>query len=305
MVSFIDEHRDAYGVEPICRVLPIAPSTFYEHRARRRNPERRPERAKRDEELHVEIKRVWDENHGVYGADKVWRQLRREKKELKIARCTVERLMREKGLQGVVRGRAFKVTTVSDSSASAPPDLVQREFVADRPNQLWVADLTYVATWRGFVYVAFVIDVFSRAIVGWRVSSSLRTDLALDALEQALYARPCSDGLVHHSDRGVQYLAIRYSERLAEAGIESSVGSVGDSYDNALAETVIGLYKTEVIRRCGPWRNIEEVEYATLEWVDWFNNRRLFGPLGYVPPMEYEQVYYQSQETPAAEAGLN
>jgi putative transposase len=307
MVSFIDEHRDAYGVEPICRVLPIAPSTYYEHQARRRNPERRPKRAKRDEKLQVEIKRVWDENHGVYGADKVWRQLRREKdtKDLKVARCTVERLMREKGLQGVVRGRAFKVTTVSNSSASAPPDLVQREFAADRPNQLWVADLTYVATWRGFVYVAFVIDVFSRAIVGWRVSSSLRTDLALDALEQALYARPRSDGLVHHSDRGVQYLSIHYTERLAEAGIESSVGSVGDSYDNALAESVIGLYKTEVIRRCGPWRNIDEVEYATLEWVDWFNNRRLLGPLGYVPPMEYEQVYYQSQEAPAMEAGLN
>ena len=303
MVSFIDEHRDEYGVEPICGVLPIAPSTYYEHRARRRSPEKRPARAKRDEELRAEIRRVWEENFGVYGAEKVWRQLRREGVE--VARCTVERLMREMGLQGVVRGRAFKVTTIADEAAERPLDLVQREFVAERPNQLWVADLTYVATWRGFVYVAFVIDVFSRCIVGWRVSSSLRTDLALDALEQALHARPRNESLVHHSDRGVQYLSIHYTERLAEAGIERSVGSVGDSYDNALAETVIGLYKTEVIRRCGPWRNIDEVEYATLEWVDWFNNRRLLEPLGYLPPVEYEHVYYQSQEAPAMEAGLN
>ena len=303
MVSFIDEHRDEYGVEPICGVLPIAPSTYYEHRARRRSPEKRPARAKRDEELRAEIRRVWEENFGVYGAEKVWRQLRREGVE--VARCTVERLMREMGLQGVVRGRAFKVTTIADEAAERPLDLVQREFVAERPNQLWVADLTYVATWRGFVYVAFVIDVFSRCIVGWRVSSSLRTDLALDALEQALHARPRNESLVHHSDRGVQYLSIHYTERLAEAGIERSVGSVGDSYDNALAETVIGLYKTEVIRRCGPWRNIDVVEYATLEWVDWFNNRRLLEPLGYLPPVEYEHVYYQSQEAPAMEAGLN
>jgi transposase InsO family protein len=212
--------------------------------------------------------------------------------------------MRAMGLRGAVRGRAFKVTTVSDELAVRPPDLVEREFHASRPNQLWVADLTYVATWAGFVYVAFVIDVFSRTIVGWRVSSSLRSDLALDALEQALHARPHGDDLVHHSDRGAQYLSIRYTERLAEAGIERSVGSVGDSYDNALAETVIGLYKTEVIRRRGPWRHIDAVEFATLSWVDWFNNRRLLEPLGYVPPAEFEAAYYRSQSTPAMVAGL-
>jgi len=302
MTAFIDENRGQYGVEPICEVLPIAPSTYYEHRARQLDPERRPERAKRDEKLSVEIRRVWDENFSVYGAEKVWRQLRRE--DVDVARCTVERLMRVNGLRGAVRGRAFKVTTVADDAAARPPDLVQREFRADRPNQLWVADLTYVATWAGFVYVAFVIDVFARSIVGWRVSSSLRSDLALDALEQALHARAPAKDLVHHSDRGVQYLSIRYTERLAEAGIERSVGSVGDSYDNALAETVIGLYKAEVIRRRGPWRNIDEVEYATLEWVDWFNRRRLLGPLGYVPPAEFEAAYYRGQEPPAMVAGL-
>ena len=210
--------------------------------------------------------------------------------------------MREMGLQGVVRGRPFK-TTVTDHAAFRPPDLVQRDFSADRPNQLWVADLTYVATWAGFVYVAFITDVFSRRIVGWRVSSSLRSDLALDALEQALHARPDLDQLVHHSDRGVQYVSIRYTDRLADAGIEPSVGSVGDSYDNALAETIFGLYKTEVIRRRGPWRNLEEVEYATLEWVDWFNHRRLFEPIGNIPPVEFEQLYYQCQEGPVMEAG--
>jgi transposase InsO family protein len=302
MTAFIDENRGQYGVEPICEVLPIAPSTYYEHRARQRDPALRPERAKRDEKLSGEIRRVWDENFSVYGAEKVWRQLRRE--GVDVARCTVERLMRVNGLRGAVRGRAFKVTTVADEAAVRPPDLVQREFRAERPNQLWVADLTYVATWAGFVYVAFVIDVFARSIVGWRVSSSLRGDLALDALEQALHARAPADDLVHHSDRGVQYLSIRYTERLAEAGIERSVGSVGDSYDNALAETVIGLYKTEVIRRRGPWRNLDEVEYATLEWVDWFNRRRLLGPLGYVPPVEFEAAYFSSQETPAMGAGL-
>ena len=302
MMAFIDENRDEYGVEPICDVLPIAPSTYYEHRARQLDPERRPERAKRDERLSAEIHRVGHENFSVYGAEKVWRQLRRE--EIDVARCTVERLMRVNGLRGAVRGRAFKVTTVADGAAVRPPDLVQREFRAERPNQLWVADLTYVATWAGFVYVAFVIDVFARSIVGWRVSSSLRSDLALDALEQALHARAPADDLVHHSDRGVQYLSIRYTERLAEAGIERSVGSIGDSYDNALAETVIGLYKTEVIRRRGPWRNMDAVEYATLEWVDWFNRRRLLGPLGFVPPAEFEEAYHRSQETPAMVAGL-
>jgi transposase InsO family protein len=302
MVDFIERHRGQFGVEPLCAVLPIAPATYYEHSARRRDPEQRPARAKRDEALRVEIQRVWNENFSVYGAQKVWRQLRRE--GVAVARCTVQRLMREMGLRGVVRGRAFKVTTIADEAAARPADLVQRKFVASRPNQLWVADLTYVATWAGFVYVAFVIDVFSRCIVGWRVSRSLRSDLALDALEQALHHRPHGDGLVHHSDRGVQYLSIRYTERLAEAGIEASVGSVGDSYDNALAETVNGLYKAELIYRRGPWRNVEAVELATLEWVDWFNNRRLLEPIGHVPPTEFESMYYRTQSTPAMQAGL-
>ena len=213
-----------------------------------------------------------------------------------MARCTVERLMRGMGLRGVVRGRAFTVTTVADNAAARPPDMVEREFSATRPNQLWVADITYVATWAGFVYVAFVIDVFSRRIVGWRVSSSLRSDLALDALEQALHARPGAVGVVHHSDRGTQYTSIRYTERLALAGLERSIGSVGDSYDNALAESINGLYKTEVIRHKGPWRNIEAVEFATLVWVDWFNNRRLLEPIGYVPPAEFEAAWYRSQQ---------
>jgi putative transposase len=302
MVKFIDDHRGDYGVEPICTVLPIAPSTYYEHKAVAADAQRRCARAKRDDELRLEIRRVWKENLSVYGADKVWRQLRREKRQ--VARCTVERLMRAMGLRGAVRGRQCK-TTIADEQALRPLDLVKRRFVARRPNQLWVADLTYVATWQGFVYVAFVIDVFARKIVGWRVSSSLRTDLALDALEQALCSRPDNEGLVHHSDRGVQYLSIHYTERLAQAGIERSVGSVGDSYDNALAESVIGLYKTEVIRQRGPWRNLETVEFATLEWVDWFNNRRLLEPLGYVPPAEYEAVYFRRQDAPALQAGLN
>ena len=301
-VSFIDGHRGVYGVEPICAVLPIAPSTYYERKAREADPERLPPRAKRDAALREEIRRVWEENFQVYGVRKVWRQLRRE--GVGVARCTVARLMRALGLQGAVRGRKFK-TTVPDETAARPADLVDRHFTATRPNELWVADLTYVATWRGFVYVAFVIDVFARRIVGWRVSNSLRTDLALDALEQALHARPDTEDLVHHSDRGVQYLSIRYTERLAEAGIAPSVGSVGDSYDNALAESVIGLFKTEVIVRRGPWRNQEAVEFATLEWVDWFNNRRLLEPIGHVPPAEFEQAYYRHQEAPAMEAGVN
>ncbi len=301
MVSFVDAHSEEHGVEPICRQLPIAPSTYYERKAREADPSRLPERVVHDAWLREEIERVWKENFGVYGARKVWRQLVRE--EIDVARCTVERLMREMGLQGVVRGRKVK-TTIADELAQRPADLVRRDFTADRPNQLWVADLTYVATWKGFVYVAFITDVFSRKIVGWRVSNSLRSDLALDALEQALHARPDFDRLVHHSDRGVQYLAIRYTERLAEAGIEPSVGSVGDSYDNALAETINGLYKTEVIRRNGPWRSIEEVEFATLEWVDWFNNRRLLEPIGNIPPAELEASYYDSMEGPAMGAGL-
>ena len=303
MVDFVEEHRDEHGVEPICAMLPIAPATYYEHRARLIDPARRTARAKRDEKLTPEIRRVWSENFAVYGAEKVWRQMRRE--DYSVARCTVERLMRSAGLRGAVRGRAFKVTTVPDIAAVRPPDLVQRDFKAEGPNRLWVADLTYVATWVGFVYVAFVIDAFSRAVVGWRVSRSLRSDLALDALEQALHFRPTTDELIHHSDRGVQYLSIRYTERLAVAGIERSVGSVGDSYDNALAETVIGLFKTEVVHRRGPWRSIDDVEYATREWVDWFNNRRLLEPLGYVPPVEFESSYYSKKTPVVVAAGLN
>jgi len=301
MVAFIDDHRGDHGLEPICAVLPIAPSTYYEQKARQADPERRPARARRDVVLSAEILRVWQENRGVYGVRKVWRQLCRE--GIVAARCTVARLMRAQGLQGVVRGRRHK-TTVPAEAAQRPADLVGRDFTADQPNRLWVADLTYVVTWAGFVYVAFIIDVFSRMIVGWRASRSLRSDLALDALEQALYARPDLGRLVHHSDRGVQYVSIRYTERLAEAGIEPSVGSVGDSYDNALAETIIGLYKTELIRHDGPWRNVEHVEFATLDWVDWFNNRRLFEPIGNIPPSEFEELYYRSQETPALVAGL-
>jgi len=301
MVSIIDENREEYGVEPICKQLPIAPSTYYEQKAREADPSRLPERTVRDAQWRTEIERVWKEHFGVYGARKVWRQLQRE--GLEVARCTVERLMRGMGLKGAVRGRTYK-TTISDEALDRPADLVQRNFSADRPNQLWVADLTYVATWVGFVYVAFISDVFSRKIVGWRVSNSLRSDLALDALEQALHARPGLDELVHHSDRGVQYLSIRYTERLAVAGVASSVGSVGDSYDNALAETIFGLYKTEVIRRLGPWRSLEDVEFATLKWVDWFNNRRLFGPIGNIPPVEFEARYNGGQQAPAMAAGL-
>jgi len=249
-----------------------------------------------------ELERVWKENFGAYGARKVWHQLARE--GIDVARCTVERLMRGMGLAGVVRGRKHK-TTIPDETATRPADRVQRDFTAKRPNQLWVADLTYVATWQGFVYVAFITDVFSRKIVGWRVSNSLRSDLALDALEQALHARPDRNGLVHHSDRGVQYLSIRYTERLDEMGIAPSVGSIGDSYDNALAETINGLDKAEVIRRNGPWRNLDEVEFATLEWIDWFNNRRLFGPIGNVPPAEFEAMYDRQEGASAMGAAPN
>jgi putative transposase len=292
MVRFIDDHRDAHGIESICAVVPIAPSTYFRHKARHTDPTRRSARTQRDDALRHAIQRTWDENQQVYGPRKVWRQLRRDGH--RVARCTVERLMWDLGLRGAVRGRGWVLTTRSDGAADRPADLVDRHFAATRPNQLWVADFTYVATWRGFVYVAFVIDVFARRIVGWRVAASLRTDFVLDALEQAIYDR-CGAGandLVHHSDRGTQYLSMRYSERLAEAGIEPSVGSRGDSYDNALAESVIGLFKTEVIQRKGPWRHLEGVEFATLEWVDWFNTRRLLEPIGYVPPAEYEAQYY-------------
>jgi transposase InsO family protein len=303
MVSFIDDHRKEYGVEPICDVVPIAPSTYFERKAEEKDPERRSARAKRDEVLKRQIERVWEENDDAYGVRKMWRELKRQK--VTVARCTVGRLMGDLGLSGVVRGKAFKKTTVADETAVRPADLVNRNFAASRPNELWVADLTYVATWVGFVYVAFVIDVYSRAVVGWRVSRSLRTDLALDALEQAIHMRGNTEGLIHHSDRGGQYLSIRYTERLSDAGIEPSVGSVGDSYDNALAESIIGLYKTEVIHRRGPWRTFETVEFATLKWIDWFNNRRLFGPLGYIPPAQYEEAYYRRQEEQVAMAGVN
>ncbi len=303
MTAFIDDYKGDYGVEPICGVLPIAPSTYYETKRRQREPDRRSARARRDEELCGEIQRVFDANYRVYGTHKVWRQLNRE--GITVAKCTVRRLMRQLGIQGVTRGRAFTTTTKPDEMLARPRDLVDRDFTATGPNELWVSDLTYVATWSGFVYVAFVIDVYSRRIVGWRASTSLRTDLALDALEQAIWDRLDGDPqrLVHHSDAGSQYLSIRYTERLAEAGIEPSVGSVGDSYDNALAESVIGLYKTEVIRQRGPWRGLDDVEYATLEWVDWFNTTRLFGPIGDIPPAEYETNHYQ-QDSPAEEAGL-
>ena len=293
MIAFIDEHRGVHGVEPICRHLPIAPSTYYEHRSRRIDPDRRPARAKRDEELIAEIRRVFDENFGVYGVRKVWRQLKREGFE--VARCTVSRLMKALGLKGVVRGKAVK-TTKSDKAAPCPLDHVNRNFAAPRPNALWVSDFSYVATWKGFVYVAFVIDVFARRIVGWRVSRSAEAQFVLDALEQALAERrPVGSGdLIHHSDRGVQYVSIKYTERLVDAGIKPSVGSVGDSYDNALAETIIGLFKAEVIHRRGPWRSFETVEFATLEWVAWFNNRRILGPIGNIPPAEAEANFYNA-----------
>ena len=292
MVAFIDDHRKTYGVEPICRVLPIAPSTYFRHKAAQRDPRQRSARAQHDEVLRAIIRRIWEENHRVYGPRKVWKQMGRE--GVHEARCRVRRLMREMGLAGAVRGRAWTTTTESPPDAERPTDLVDRHFTATRPNQLWVADFTYVATWRGFVYVAFVIDVFARRIVGWRVSASLRADFVLDALDQAIYERCGEDvgDLIHHSDRGSQYLAMRYTERLADAGIEPSIGSRGDAYDNALAESVIGLFKTEVIRLKGPWRHLEAVEFATLDWVDWFNHRRLLEPIGDMPPAEYEARYY-------------
>jgi putative transposase len=301
MVAFIDEHRVPHGVEPICAVLPIAPSTYYAHKDVQRDPSKKSARALRDAELRGEIRRIHDDNYSVYGVRKVWTQMLRDGRL--VARCTVERLMRLEGLRGAVRGRTYK-TTIPDDMAHRPQALVQRKFVASRSNQLWVADITYVSTWSGFVFTAFVTDVFSRRIVGWRVSSSLRTDLALDALEQAIHARPEHEGLIHHSDRGTQYLSICYTDRLVEAGIEGSVGSVGDSYDNALAESINGLYKTEVIRRRGPWKGVEDVEFATLKWVDWFNNRRLLGPIGNQPPAEFEQTYYRQQSSSAAVAVL-
>jgi putative transposase len=301
MIAFIDDHRKAHGVEPICKVLPIAPSTYHARAAGRRDPAKLSARARRDVCLREKIQRVFDENFGVYGARKVWRQLIRQGET--VARCTVERLMRAMGLQGVVRGKPLR-TTVSDKAAPCPLDKVNRQFMADRPNALWVSDFTYVATWQGFVYVAFVIDAFARRIVGWRASRTAQAGFVLDALEQALHdRRPVhGGGLVHHSDRGSQYLSIKYTERLKDAGVEPSVGSVGDSYDNALAETINGLYKAEVIWRRGPWRNFETVEFATLQWVDWFNNKRLLEPIGNIPPAEAEARYYAQIEEPALAA---
>jgi putative transposase len=295
MIAFIDDHRAAYGVEPICRVLPIAPSTYHAHAAQRASPDKASARVRRDAVLRAQIRQVFAANFAVYGVRKVWRQLGRE--GTSVARCTVARLMRQMSLRGVVRGKQAR-TTVADKAMPCPADRVNRQFRVPRPNLLWVADFTYVATWQGFVYVAFIIDAFARRIVGWRVSRTAHASFVLDALEQALHdRRPVQgSGLIHHSDRGVQYVSIHYTERLAQAGIEPSVGSVGDSYDNALAETVHGLFKTEVIRRRGPWRSLEAVEFATLEWVDWFNNRRLLEPVGNVPPAEAEEYYYAQLE---------
>ena len=295
MTRFIDEHREAHGVEPICRVIKIAPSTYRARVHRRANPETAPARVRRDRALKQEILRVFNENFGVYGARKVWRQLKREGFE--VARCTVERLMKAMGLQGVIRGKV-KRTTIPDEGAPCPFDHVNRQFRASRPNILWVSDFTYVSTWIGFVYVAFIIDAYARRIVGWRVSRTAHAGFVLDALEQAIADRQPikGGGLVHHSDRGVQYVSIKYTERLADAGLVPSVGSVGDSYDNALAETINGLYKTEVIHRRGPWRSFEAVEFATLEWVNWFNNRRLLSSIGNIPPAEAEANYYASME---------
>jgi putative transposase len=294
MTAFVDQHRQRLGVEPICKALQVAPSAYWREAARRRDPALCPPRRQRDAMLVPEIERVWNGNLRVYGADKVWKQLRRE--HVAVARCTVERLMRRQGLRGVIRGKSVR-TTVPDAKAPCPADRVNRAFRAERPNQLWVSDFTYVSTWQGFIYVAFVIDVFARRIVGWRVSSSMQTDFVLDALEQALFARKGQRNgeLVHHSDRGSQYVSIRYTERLAEAGIEPSVGSKGDSYDNALAETINGLYKAELIHRRAPWKTREAVELATLEWISWFNHHRLLEPIGYIPPAEAEANYWRQQ----------
>ncbi len=295
MTTYIDAQRERYGVEPICRVLQFAPATYYAATSRPPSARR-----VRDEALKVDITRVWEEHRRLYGADKVWAQLNRE--GIRVARCTVERLMRELGIRGVVRGTTVR-TTIADEAAARPGDLVDRQFRAAAPNRLWVADLTYVKTHSGWVYVAFIVDVFSRYVVGWQASRSLRTDLALDALEMALWGRRGErlDGLVHHSDRGVQYVALRYTERLAEAGAAPSVGSRGDSYDNALAESFNGLYKTELIHRRS-WTGLNDVEYETLAYVDWFNRRRLHGEIGMVPPAEFEAAYYH-QATPVAMAG--
>jgi putative transposase len=290
MTRFIDTHRDRFGVEPICRALEIAPSSYYAHKARPPSA-----RAVADEQLKVEIKRVYDDHFQVYGAEKIWRQLGRE--GIAVGRDRVARLMGALGICGVVRGRPRR-TTIPTEMADRPADLVERNFTAPAPNRLWVADLTYVATWAGFCYVAFIIDAFSRMIVGWRVATTLRAELALDALEMAIWARQDAglDALVHHSDRGVQYLSVRYTQRLADQGAVTSVGSRGDSFDNALAEAVNGLYKAELIGPRGPWRTAEQVELATLAWVGWWNQRRLHGALEHIPPAEHEARHYREHE---------
>lgn len=296
MIVFIDDHRSVHGVGPICRVLGIAPSTFYAAKAVERDPDRASNRAKQDSLDKAAIKDAFDGSRGRYGARKIWHQLRREQHD--IARCTVERLMQAMGLQGVMRGKKV-ITTNPDEAQPCPDDKVNRVFMADMPNQLWVSDFTYVSSWQGMVYVAFVIDVFARKIVGWRVSTSMTTGFVLDALNQAICQRAPSeaDKLIHHSDRGSQYLSIRYTERLAEAGIDTSVGSVGDSYDNALAESTIGLFKTEVIKFLGPWKTVGQVEWETLKWVDWYNKSRLHSAIGYVTPNEAEEAFYASLNT--------
>lgn len=293
MINFIDDYRSVFGVGPICRVLEIAPSTFYAFKAAERDPNLVSDRCRQDRVDRVAIKQVFDASRGRYGARKIWHQLRREGRS--IARCTVERLMKIMGLQGVVRGKKV-ITTNPDAAQPCPDDKVNRAFVAAMPNQLWVSDFTYVSSWQGMVYVAFVIDVFARKIVGWRVSTSMTTGFVLDALNQAICQRAPSeaDKLIHHSDRGSQYLSIRYTERLAEAGIDTSVGSVGDSYDNALAESIIGLFKTEVIKFLGPWKSVGQVEWETLKWVDWYNKARLHSAIGYVTPQEAEMAFYDT-----------
>lgn len=289
--TFIDGQRKVLGVEPICTELEIAPSTYYAYKARAADPEKRSAREKRDEQLRVQIQRVWDDNFQVYGARKVWQELKREGQ--KVARCTVERLMHLMGLAGAVRGKKTR-TTIAVASDPRPTDLVKRNFTATRPNQLWVADFTYVHTWVGFVFVAFITDAFSRMIVGWRVAKTMTTDLTLGALEQALWERKVQGKLIHHSDHGSQYLALRYTERLEEVGIAASVGTVGDAYDNALAETINGLFKTEVIKQRRSWRGDQEVEHATFLWVAWFNKQRLLSSIGNVPPAEFERAYVES-----------
>lgn len=292
MVEYIDDNKSIYGVEPICEVLPIASSTYYANKSKGLS-----KRAARDEDIKPEIMRVWHGSGQRYGAKKIWHALKRE--GLEVARCTIERLMKALKIQGIRRG-AFKVTTNSNKNAARPIDLVKRSFSSSAPNELWVADFTYVATWSGFVYVAFIIDAFARCIVGWNVSKKMDSDFVLEALEMAIWQRNPSEGLIHHNDAGSQYLSIAYSERLAQANIAASVGTVGDAYDNALAETINGLYKTEVIRHMGPWRGLDDVEYATLEWIDWYNKKRLFGSIGYVPPAELEAKYLKEESMQVA-----